>query len=319
MSNSALRRLALLSIGAAVLTVGLKTVAWQLTGSVGLLSDAAESLVNFAAATVAWIALWYAARPVDRDHPYGHEKIEYFSSGLEGGLILVAGLAAMVAASNRFFHLRELARLDWGLGLSVIASVINLAVARILISRGKSEGSVVLEADGQHLLSDVVTSIGVLLGLGLQWSTGILWLDPALALVVGSLILVTGFRILYRSFQGLMDQSLPDNEVQQIRDAIHSGLSTTQMVPSEGQTKPQFHALRTRRAGSRRFVDFHLLVPGNMRVEDAHDLGEGLVRKILAAIGPAEVSFHLEPVEQPDCWNDSELIQIEKKNPLPAA
>ena len=293
-------------MGAAVLTVGLKTVAWQLTGSVGLLSDAAESLVNFAAATVAWIALWYAARPVDRDHPYGHEKIEYFSSGLEGGLILVAGLAAMVAASNRFFHLRELARLDWGLGLSVIASVINLAVARILISRGKSEGSVVLEADGQHLLSDVVTSIGVLLGLGLQWSTGILWLDPALALVVGSLILVTGFRILYRSFQGLMDQSLPDNEVQQIRDAIHSGLSTTQMVPSEGQTKPQFHALRTRRAGSRRFVDFH-------------HLGEGLVRKILAAIGPAEVSFHLEPVEQPDCWNDSELIQIEKKNPLPAA
>lgn len=317
MSNSGLRQLALLSMGAAVLTASLKTAAWQLTGSVGLLSDAAESLVNFAAATVAWIALWYAAQPVDRDHPYGHEKIEYFSSGLEGGLILVAGMAAIVAASNRFFHLQELARLDWGLGLSVIASVINLVVAKILMTRGKSEGSVVLEADAQHLLSDVVTSIGVLLGLGLQWSTGILWLDPALALAVGSLILVTGFRIIYRSFQGLMDQSLPENEVRKIREAIHLALSLTPRDPSKGQTQPEFHALRTRRAGSRRFVDFHLLVPGNMQVLDAHDLGEGLVRKILDAIGPAEISFHLEPIEQPDCWNDSELIKIEKKNPLP--
>ncbi len=317
MSNSSLRRLALLSMGAAVLTAGLKTASWQLTGSVGLLSDAAESLVNFAAATVAWIALWYAGQPVDSDHPYGHEKIEYFSSGLEGGLILVAGLAAIVAASNRFFHLRELARLDWGLGLSVVASVINLGVARILLARGKSEGSIALEADAQHLLSDVVTSLGVLLGLGLQWSTGILWLDPALALAVGSLILVTGFRILYRSFQGLMDQSLPDHEVRQIRDAIHSGLSIMPVSSSGEPPKPVFHALRTRRAGSRRFVDFHLLVPGRMRVLEAHDLGEGLVRKIHETIGPAEVSFHLEPIEQPASWNDSDLIEVEKKKSFP--
>jgi len=307
MSNSSLRKLALLSMGAAVLTAGLKTAAWQLTGSVGLLSDAAESLVNFAAATVAWIALWYASHPIDSDHPYGHEKIEFFSSGLEGGLILVAGLGAIGAASNRFFHLRDLAKLDWGLGLSIVASLINLAVARILLVRGKMAGSVVLEADAHHLLTDVVTSFGILVGLGLQWFTGIKWVDPLLALLVGILILVTGIRLIYRSFQGLMDQSLPASEVQSIREAIQQGLSRE----TEG-APPEFHALRTRQAGSRRFVDFHLLVPGQMRVEEAHDLGEMLVSKIIAKLGPAEVSFHLEPIERPDCWNDSELIEIEK-------
>lgn len=294
-------------MGAAVITAVLKTAAWQLTGSVGLLSDAAESLVNFAAATVAWIALWYASHPIDSDHPYGHEKIEFFSSGLEGGLILVAGLGAIGAAANRFFNLQDLAQLDWGLGLSIVASLINLVVAHILLVRGKRAGSVVLEADAHHLLTDVVTSVGILLGLGLQWSTGIKWLDPALALFVGILILLTGIRLIYRSFQGLMDQSLPPLEVQSIREAIQDGLQ-----PGSVGVSPEFHALRTRQAGSRRFVDFHLLVPGQMRVEEAHDLGEMLVSRIIAKLGPAEISFHLEPIEQPDCWNDSELIEIEK-------
>lgn len=299
-------------MGAAVVTAGLKTAAWQMTGSVGLLSDAAESLVNFAAATVAWIALWYASHPIDSDHPYGHEKIEFFSSGLEGGLILMAGLGAIGAASNRFFYLRDLAKLDWGLGLSILASLINLVVARILLVRARSAGSVVLEADAHHLLSDVVTSFGVLLGLGLQWSTGIQWLDPVLAVLVGMLILGTGIRLIYRSFQGLMDQSLPNGEVQTIREAIQEGLNL-----HGGATPPEFHALRTRQAGSRRFVDFHLLVPGDMRVEDAHDLGDKLIKNIIFKLGPAEVSFHLEPIEQPESWNDSELIEIEK-NKKPA-
>lgn len=299
-------------MGAAIVTAGLKTAAWQLTGSVGLLSDAAESLVNFAAATVAWVALWYASQPIDSDHPYGHEKIEFFSSGLEGGLILMAGLGAIGAAANRFFYLRDLAKLDWGLGLSILASLVNLVVARILLVRAKSAGSVVLEADAHHLLSDVVTSFGVLLGLGLQWSTGIQWLDPVLAFMVGTLILVTGIRLIYRSFQGLMDQSLPPGDVQVIREAIQEGLKLYQ-----GSTPPEFHALRTRQAGSRRFVDFHLLVPGEMRVEDAHGLGDKLVENIIFKLGPAEVSFHLEPIEQPESWNDSELIEIEK-NKKPA-
>ncbi len=294
-------------MGAAVVTAGLKTAAWQLTGSVGLLSDAAESLVNFAAASVAWVALWYASQPIDSDHPYGHEKIEFFSSGLEGGLILMAGMGAIGAATNRFFNPRELAKIDWGLGLSILASLINLVVARILLVRGRKAGSVVLEADAHHLLTDVFTSLGILVGLGLQWFTGFQWLDPMLAFFVGMLILGAGIRLIYRSFQGLMDQSLPPSDVHAIREAIQEGLRIEGLA-----AQPEFHALRTRQAGSRRFVDFHLLVPGQMRVVEAHDLGEMLVAAIIGKIGPAEVSFHLEPIEQPDCWTDSELIEIEK-------
>lgn len=302
MSNRSLRRLALLSMAAAVVTTALKAVAWYLTGSVGLLSDAAESTVNFAAATVAWIALWYASRPVDLDHNYGHEKIEYFSSGLEGGLILVAGLGAFGMALDRFFSMKELSSLNLGLTLSLVAALINFVIARILMVKAKGDGSIVLEADAHHLMTDVITSVGVVAGLALQWMTGSLWVDPLLAMLVALLILRTGYQLLYRSFQGLMDQSLPEADLEKIRGAILRMLF-------DGM---EFHALRTRQAGSRRFVDFHLLVPGDMSVEKAHELGEEIVAAVIAAIGAAEVSFHLEPIEQPDCWNDSELIPLEK-------
>lgn len=302
MSNRSLRRLALLSMAAAVFTTLLKTIAWYLTGSVGLLSDAAESIVNFAAATVAWVALWYASRPVDLDHQYGHEKIEYFSSGLEGGLILVAGFGAFGMAVDRFFSLKELSSLNFGLSLSMAASIVNLVVARILIVGTKGKGSIALEADAHHLMTDVITSVGVLVGLLLQHLTGCLWVDPLLAALVALSILATGFRLLYLSFQGLMDQSLPESDMAKIRKAISDKLNNG----------AEFHALRTRQAGSRKFVDFHLLVPGGMTVDKAHDLGEEIVASVIAAIGVAEVSFHLEPIEQPDCWNDSELIPLEK-------
>lgn len=306
MSNQSLRRLALLSIGAALFTMGLKAIAWWLTGSVGLLSDAAESIVNFAAASVAWVALWYASRPVDLDHHYGHEKIEYFSSGLEGGLILVAGLAAMGVAIDRFFSPRELSSLNLGLALSMVAAIINGVVAQILLTKARGQGSIALEADAHHLMTDVFTSFGVLAGLLLQWATGFLWVDPLLALLVSLSILWTGVQLIYRSFQGLMDQSLPEADMAKIREAIGKGL-----VPGV-----EYHALRTRRAGSRRFVDFHLLVPGEMSVERAHDLGENLVAAVIAAIGSCEVSFHLEPIEHPHSWNDSELIRLEKSQKL---
>src|SRR5947208_2320165 len=185
----------LLSITVAVVTMALKTVAWWVTGSVGLLSDAAESVVNLVAASVAYFALLYAARPVDRDHTYGHEKIEFFSSGLEGGLIFFAALAIAWSAVDRLLHPVAVQRLDLGLALSLGAGLINLAVARVLLRAGRRYHSIVLEADGQHLMTDVWTSAAVVGGLGLAGLTGALWLDPLLALAMAVHILGTGWRL----------------------------------------------------------------------------------------------------------------------------
>jgi cation diffusion facilitator family transporter len=288
----------LLSIAAALVTIGLKSLAYGLTGSVGLLSDALESGINLLAALTAFLSLWYASRPVDRTHTYGHEKIEYFSSGLEGVLILVAGVGIAVVAFRRLLTPQPLEALGVGTLIGLAASLINFGVALVLLRVGRRHHSIVLEADGQHLMTDVWTSVGVLAGLLVVWATGLNWLDPAIALVVAGNILWTGFGLIRRSFDGLMDRAWPEEEQAELRRVISA------TIPA-GTT---FHALRTRRAGARRFADFHLLVPGEMSVRDAHNYAEAAVQ---AAMPHAELTIHIEPIEEQRSWADNVLAEFE--------
>ncbi len=292
----------LLSILAALVTLGLKSAAYLLTDSVSLLSDAAESLVNLVAALTAFGCLWYSTKPIDVSHTYGHEKIEFFSSGLEGILILVAAAGIAWYAVRRLFNLRELEQLELGTFLSFAASLINLVVARILIRVGRRTCSIILEADGQHLMTDVWTSFGVIAGLMLVWLTGWVILDPILALVVAANIVWTAWDLIARSFNGLMDHALPESEQQAVRTAIVALL----------QPGLHFHALRTRQAGARKFVDFHLLVPGTWSVQEAHDFTELIEEAVRKALPGAEVTVHIEPVEAESAWHDSELLAVEK-------
>jgi cation diffusion facilitator family transporter len=292
----------LLSIAAALVTLGLKLVAYWLTDSVSLLSDALESLVNLVAALTAFGCLWYSAQPVDSTHTYGHEKIEFFSSGVEGMLILVAAGGIAWYAVRRLFDLVPLDQLELGTLLSFGASLINLAVARLLIRVGRRTNSIILEADGQHLMTDVWTSFGVLIGLFLVWLTSWHWVDPLLALVVAANIVRTALDLLIRSFNGLMDHALPESEQQAVRHAV------------EALMRPgmHYHALRTRQAGARKFVDFHLLVPGKWSVKEAHDFTERVEEAVRKALPGAEVTVHIEPIEAESAWKDSELLGVEK-------
>ncbi len=294
-----------LSILAALATMGLKGAAWLSTGSVGLLSDAAESLVNLVAAVLAFLALIYAARPVDLDHTYGHEKIEFFSSGVEGGLIFIAALTICWSAIHRLLHGGDIQQLDIGLVLALVAGAINFAVARLLLRAGRRYHSIVLEADGQHLMTDVWTSAGILVGLGLVKLTGAGWIDPVAALLMAASIMFTGWKLVSRSFNGLMDRALPDAEVARLREVIGAQLDP-------GMT---FHALRTRRAGSRKFADFHLLVPGEMSVARAHDLADRIEEALAAALDNLEVQIHIEPIEASSAWQDSALLKVESAPP----
>lgn len=298
-----------LSILAAVVTLGMKTYAYFLTDSVSLLSDAAESLVNLVAALTAYVCLWYSAQPVDKTHTYGHEKIEFFSSGLEGILILVAAAGIAWHAIDRLLHQHELARIEWGAGLSFGASLINLVVARLLIRVGRRTNSIILEANGQHLMTDVWTSFGVIVGLMLVKLTNWHFLDPLLALLVAANIVRTAWDLIKRSFNGLMDHALPAQEQQAVRTAIDA-----LMRPGL-----HYHALRTRQAGARRFVDFHLLVPGTWTVKQAHDFTEEVEDAIRKALPGAEVTVHIEPIESETAWRDSELLKVEDGSPIPPA
>lgn len=292
-----------LSIIAALLTLGMKTGAYWLTGSVGLLSDAAESLVNLLAAVTALLSLWYAAQPVDATHTYGHEKIEFFSSGLEGVLIVVAAGGIIWYAVERLIEPQPLQALGIGTGISLAASLINFAVARVLLRVGRACHSIVLEADGQHLMTDVGTSVGVLGGLVLVWLTNWTLLDPIMAILMGLNILWTAHGLMLRSFNGLMDHALPETEQAAVRQAI------------EARLLPQmhYHALRTRQAGARRFVDFHLLVPGSWSVNVAHKLAGPIEEAIQSVLpGGVEVTVHIEPIEDHAAWHDSALIAMEQ-------
>jgi cation diffusion facilitator family transporter len=307
MADPNLRLPVLLSILAALATMALKATAWWVTGSVGLLSDAAESLVNLSAACLALFALHYSAKPVDRSHTYGHEKIEFFSSGVEGTLIFVASAIIAGSAVDRLLTYRPLESLDLGMVLSAVAAVINLAVAQLLLRVGRRHNSIVLEADGHHLMTDVWTTAGVLGGLGLVRLTGWHWIDPVLALLVAANILWTAFRLVRRSFDGLMDRAMPEPELARLREVIAAHLGPGMA----------FHALRTRQAGARWFADFHLLVPGGLSVREAHDRAEQIEAALQADLPTLEVTIHVEPIELPAAWEDSALLNIEKSGVTP--
>ena len=301
MDQANLTRFAWLSIGTAVLTIVLKALAYGLTGSVGLLSDALESLVNLVAAIMALAMLTIAARPADEMHAFGYGKAEYFSSGLEGALILLAAASIGWTAVPRLFAPQPLEHIGIGLAISVLASAINFWVARVLMNAGKEYRSITLEADAHHLLTDVWTSAGVVLGVGVVALTGWVRLDPIIALIVAANILRIGWRLLGRSVSGLMDATLPAAE----RDAIKQVLNRYE---SQGI---QYHALRTRQAGTRAFVSLHVLVPRDWTVQRGHDLLEQLERDIRAAVPGAQLFTHLEPQGDPAAWED---IALDRKD-----
>ena len=297
MQSTSLTRYAWLSIAAALATILLKTIAWRLTGSVGLLSDALESVVNLAGAVMALAMLFIAARPADSDHSHGHGKAEYFSSGFEGLLILVAAASIGVTAVERLLRPQPIEAVGVGLGVSLAASLINFATARVLLVVGRKYSSITLEADARHLLTDVWTSAGVVLAVLLVWLTGWLWLDPVIALLVAANIVWTGYQLLRRSAAGLMDASLDRAEL----DAIEGVLAGYRAEQTE------FHALRTRRAGARAFVSLHVLVPGTWSVQQGHDWLERIEADIRRVVPDAHVTTHLEPKEDPVSMADQEL------------
>ncbi len=296
-NRASLTRFAWLSIVAAILTITLKTGAYLLTDSVGLLSDAIESLINLVAAGFALWMLTVAARPPDESHMYGHGKAEYFSSTAEGILILVAAIGIAYTAIERLLNPIPLEQLGIGLGVSLAATLVNFAVSRILLSAGKNYRSITLEADANHLMTDVWTSVGVIGGVGAVALTGWQILDPLVALGVAVNIVWTGIRLIRRSVAGLMDASLPDSEQQKIEAVLNQ----------YREKGIDFHALRTREAASRRFVSVHVLVPGDWTVHDSHHIAEDLERDIRTAIGDAVVITHLEAIEDEISLDDIEL------------
>jgi cation diffusion facilitator family transporter len=301
MASANVTRFAWLSIGAAVLTIALKTTAYWLTGSVGLLSDALESLVNLVAAIIALAMLTIAARPADEMHAFGYGKAEYFSSGLEGALILLAAASIAWTAIPRFLVPQPLEHIGIGLAVSVVASAINFWVARVLLAAGREYRSITLEADAHHLMTDVWTSAGVVLGVGVVALTGWIRLDPIIALIVAANILRIGWQLLGRSVRGLMDVTLPAEERDAIKQVLHQ-------YESKGI---QFHALRTRQAGTRAFISLHVLVPADWTVQRGHDLLEQLEGDIRAAIPGAQLFTHLEPQGDPAAWED---IALDRKD-----
>lgn len=287
-NRASLTRFAWLSIAAAVTTISLKTGAYLLTNSVGLLSDALESLVNLVGAIMALSMLTIAARPADESHVYGHSKAEYFASVTEGLLILGAAAGIISAAFNRLIQPRELEQLGLGLGVSVVASAINFFVARVLLREGRARRSITLEADAHHLMTDVWTSAGVIGGVAVAGFTGWGILDPLVAMVVALNIIWTGIQLVGRSVSGLMDAALPSQEQRLIQDVM-------EQYRKQGVS---FHALRTRQAAARRFVSVHLLVPGQWTVHDAHHVAEDFEADIRRALGGVVTVFtHIEPVE----------------------
>ncbi len=292
--RSNLTRFAWLSIGVAVLTIGLKTVAYLVTGSVGLLSDALESIVNLVGALMALGMLTIAARPADENHTYGHSKAEYFSSGVEGTLILLAAVSIAYAAIQRLITPRPLEQVGIGLLVSVAASLANLAVALILRRAGKQYNSVSLTANSHHLLTDVWTSAGVLLGVGAVVVTGWQTLDPLIAIVVAANIVWTGVGILKNSITGLMDGAIPKEDLA----AIQSLLDRYQEKGIE------FHALRTRQSGSVKIISMHVLVPGDWTVDRGHKLVSQLEDAVRGAVEDSVIFTHLESLSDPASFND---------------
>jgi cation diffusion facilitator family transporter len=297
-ASTDLERYAWLSIAAALATITLKTLAWWLTGSVGLLSDALESIVNLAAALLALTMLRVAASPPDEQHPYGFSKAEYFAAGIEGALIVLAAGGILASAIPRLVEPQPLQAPLLGLALSAAASGINLAVGMLLIRVGRKEHSIALEADGHHLITDVWTSAGVIVGVALVFLTGWLRLDPLVALAVAVHIVWTGLRLMRRSWKGLLDAAI---------SAEDTGEVTKLFTEYSRRYGVSFHALRTRQAGARRFISFHLLVPDAWTVAQAHQLSEEIEARMRSMVSNAAVFVHIEPISDPASYDDQDL------------
>lgn len=297
MDRSGLTKFAWLSIAAAILTIGLKSLAYALTGSVGLLSDAIESGVNLVAAIIALIMLTIAARPPDEEHAFGHSKAEYFSSGVEGALILVAAASIIWTAVGRLLNPQPLEALSIGIALSVAASLVNFGVAYVLFRAGKRYQSITLEADARHLMTDVLTTAGVLMGLLVVTLTGWLILDPLIAIGVAINIVWSGSGLIRRSILGLMDTAIPAEEQ----------LKVVKILDGYATSGVQYHDLRTRQAAAEQFISVHVLVPGKWSVQRGHDLLERIESEIHEALPRVLINTHLEPVEDPAAWESTIL------------
>jgi cation diffusion facilitator family transporter len=290
-----LTRYAWLSITAAIVTIGLKSTAYVLTGSVGLLSDALESTANLAAAVVALVALKLVIRPADDEFTFGYSKVEYFASGFEGGMILLAATGIIITALPRLINPVPLESLGLGLLISVIASLINLGVSIVLLQAGKRHNSITLEADARHLMTDVWTTGGVLVGIVLVWVTGYVALDPIIALLVAANILYTGYKLLVRSGRGLMDTALPPQEIAAVKNILDS-------YASQGIG---YHALRSRQAAARKFLVVHLMVPDNWSVLQGHQLAEQVEIQVSTVVPGANIVTHVEPLGDPLSMKDA--------------
>ena len=293
-----LERYAWLSIGAALATIALKMLAWWLTGSVGMLSDALESLINLAAAAMALWMLRVAALPPDAGHPWGHSKAEYFAAGIEGAMIVLAAAGIVWAAVPRLIEPRPLDMPFVGIVLTGAATAINLAVGLVLVRVGKGQHSVALEADGRHLLTDVWTSLGVIAGVALVAQTGWLRLDPLVALGVAAHIIWTGFGLMRRSVSGLLDAAISSADQEEVSRLFAEYSRRYGMG---------FHAVRTRQAGARRFISFHMLVPDDWTVAQAHRLSEEIESRIRSMVPNAGVFTHIEPISDPASYDDQGL------------
>lgn len=298
MAERSLESYAWLSVAAAVATIAIKGAAWWVTGSVGLLSDALESLINLAAALLAVSMLRLAAAPPDDEHPHGRFKAEYIASGLEGAMIAFAAVAIVWSAIPRLLVPAPIEAPLLGIALSVVASAINLGCALLLIKVGKQHNSIALEGDGRHLMTDVWTSAGVIAGVALVATTGWLILDPLIALAVAVHIVWTGASLVRRSFSGLLDAAIPAQDIAEIEKIF------TEYRRRHGV---DFHALRTRRAGSRCFISFHLLVPDLWTVAQAHQLSEEIEERIRELVDNAILLSHIEPISQPASYDDIKL------------
>jgi cation diffusion facilitator family transporter len=297
-ANRTLERYLWLSVAAGLATLALKTLAWYFTGSVGLLSDALEALVNIAAAVLGLAMLRLAEVPPDARHPFGRFKAEYFASGAEGALIVLAAVGIAFTAVPRLLEPKPIDVPALGIAFSVAATAINFGVALTLLAAGKRLRSIALEADGHHLMTDVWTSVGVVAGVALVAATGWLILDPLVALAVAAHIVWTGFVLMRRSFVGLLDAAIPAEDLASIETIF------AEYRPRYGV---EFHALRTRQSGARRFISFHLLVPDAWPVERAHRLSEEIEERIRSLVPQAIVFTHLEPISEPASYDDIEL------------
>lgn len=297
MMSHSLTRYALPAVAAAVATIALKGLAYRVTGSVAILSDALESLVNLVASLIALIALAIAARPADEEHAYGHTKAEYFASGFEGALIMIAAGGIAFTSAGRLIDPIAIDRTGTGLLITAMAGVVNFVAAQQLFRAGRRFNSVALEASAHHLMVDVWTSVAVIVGLWvgttLRWTR----LDPILALIVAGNIVRIGVRLIRGSMLGLLDTSLPESTRGEIARVLDE--SRTEGV--------EFHALRTRQAGTWAFISLHVLVPGDWTVQRGHDLLEEIEERIRDAVPDSTVFTHLEPIEDPVSWGDTEL------------